>query len=947
MDKRKTAKHGFPQKKQKPKFMYKPKLNSVGASSSGTKGQPDLKVNSSNVKVHNTFGVLTDLNVNPNNVEIQNTLFTLTDEIEEGEIIKLEDDKSNAEDDGFIDPIQTEISTFMNAEIKKASWNVRGLNRPLKQREVQQIVSEHHLNVCAILESHVQVSNLSKVCCGVFKKWDWTSNGGICNRGTRIIVGWNNEMVDLMVLAQTEQVMHVQLVSKIDSKTLFCSFVYAKNTYQERRDLWKDLCKHKQMMEDKPWIVMGDFNSALYVDDYLYGTSIPSIGMREFFECVQYNELVDIQGHGLHFTWNQKPRKGVGILKKIDRVMGNMKFLDMVPEAYVLYHPYRVSDHTPCILRMKSLTRVKPKPFKFANFIASKDGFKPCVNEEWANRVEGIPMFSVVKKLRNLKTPLRKLMFEQGNLHDKVTKLRLKLDEIHKQIDRNPLDTNLRDTEAKVIKDFHSAAYDEESFLKQKAKIDWLCAGDANTTYFHNYVKHKNARSKIHSISDVRGNHFEGTDVETALVNHYATFLGKEDRVDELNMENLFVNVIHPEAALQMIRQVTREEVKEAMFSIGENKAPGPDGYTSAFFKKSWDIVGEEVTTAILQFFDNGKLLQQVNHTIIALVPKVPTPNSVLDYRPISCCNVIFKCISKILTNRIKGSLTNLVDINQSAFVPGRKISDNILLTQELMHNYHLNKGKPRCAFKIHIQKAYDTVSWSFLKDILVGFGFHQKMVGWIMTCVTTVSYSLSINGNLSGYFKGKRGLRQGDPMSPHLFTLIMEVLSLLLHQKADKNPAFRYHEQCKKQKIINVSFADDLFLFVNADPLSIKIFRDALNKFSQVSGLTPNLAKSTAYFSTVSQPVKQEILTLMPFKEGALPVRYLGVPLISSRLMYRDCKVLVDRLDKKIDNWMTKSLSFAGRLQLIKSVMSAMHIYWASVFMLPARIINYGSGIH
>ncbi|KAI3827752.1 hypothetical protein L1987_01835 [Smallanthus sonchifolius] len=442
-----------------------------------------------------------------------------------------------------------------------ASWNVRGLNRPLKQREVQQIVSEHHLNVCAILESHVQVSNLSKVCCGVFKKWDWTSNGGICNRGTRIIVGWNNEMVDLMVLAQTEQVMHVQLVSKIDSKTLFCSFVYAKNTYQERRDLWKDLCKHKQMMEDKPWIVMGDFNSALYVDDYLYGTSIPSIGMREFFECVQYNELVDIQGHGLHFTWNQKPRKGVGILKKIDRVMGNMKFLDMVPEAYVLYHPYRVSDHTPCILRMKSLTRVKPKPFKFANFIASKDGFKPCVNEEWANRVEGIPMFSVVKKLRNLKTPLRKLMFEQGNLHDKVTKLRLKLDEIHKQIDRNPLDTNLRDTEAKVIKDFHSAAYDEESFLKQKAKIDWLCAGDANTTYFHNYVKHKNARSKIHSISDVRGNHFEGTDVETALVNHYATFLGKEDRVDELNMENLFVNVIHPEAALQMIRQVTREEV--------------------------------------------------------------------------------------------------------------------------------------------------------------------------------------------------------------------------------------------------------------------------------------------------------------------------------------------------------------------------------------------------
>ncbi|XP_022008951.1 uncharacterized protein LOC110908334 [Helianthus annuus] len=423
-----------------------------------------------------------------------------------------------------------------------ASWNIRGLNWPLKQKEVYQIVAENHLTVCAILESHVEVSKLSKVCCGVFKKWDWTSNGGICNKGTRIIVGWNDDIVDLMVLAQSDQVMHVQLRSKIDSKMFFCSFVNAKNTYQERRVLWNDQCLHKQFINDWPWIVMGDFNSALYADDCLYGTSSLSIGKREFYDCVQYNELLDIQGHGLHFTWNQKPRKGVGILKKIDLVMGNMKFLDLIPDAHVLYHPYRISDHTPCILKMNGVYRQKPKPFEFANFIASKAGFKDCVSEEWRKKVDGVAMFSVVKKLRNLKSPLRKLLFLQGNLHDKVKNLRNKLDEVQKQIDLNPLDARLRDVEVQFIKELHSASYDEESFLKQKAKIEWLCARDGNTTYFHNFVKNQNARSKIHRIVDAN--------------------------------------------AAQMVRPVTSEEVKAAMFSIGENKAPGPDGYTSAFFKK-------------------------------------------------------------------------------------------------------------------------------------------------------------------------------------------------------------------------------------------------------------------------------------------------------------------------------------------------------------------------
>ncbi|XP_022019022.1 uncharacterized protein LOC110919053 [Helianthus annuus] len=396
--------------------------------------------------------------------------------------------------------------------------------------------------------------------------------------------------------------------------------------------------------------------------------------MREFYDCVQEAELIDVKSHGLRYTWNQKPKNGVGMLKKIDRIMGNIKPLDVFSDAYAMFLPFRVSDHAPAILKLFSMSTDRPKPFKFPNFIVTKPEFRQAVMSEWTKTVEGATMFSVVKKMKGLKSHFRRILHNQGNLHKRVTDLRNELDQIQKQVEAHPFDAAIQSSETICLRDFKSAVYDEECFLKQKSK-------------------------------------YEGVDVAAALLNHYSAFMGTEDKVARLDDADLFVNVLQQNVAETMVRQVTDDEVKQAMFSISENKAPGLDGYTSAFFKNAWDVVGGEVTKAECDFFNNGQILKQINHTILALVPKMDTPNTVLDYRPISCSNVIYKCISKIITNRVKGCLGTLVNINQSAFVPGRKISDNILITQELMHNYHVDRGPPRCALKIDIQKAYDTVS--------------------------------------------------------------------------------------------------------------------------------------------------------------------------------------------------------------------------------------------
>ncbi|GKA37485.1 copia protein [Tanacetum coccineum] len=227
----------------------------------------------------------------------------------------------------------------------------------------------------------------------------------------------------------------------------------------------------------------------------------------------------------------------------------------------------------------------------------------------------------------------------------------------------------------------------------------------------------------------------------------------------------------------------------------------------------------------------------------------------------------------------------------------------------EILRGYGRQQGPKRCAIKIDLQKAYDTVNWDFLEIILNNFGFHQKMVGWIMKCVRATGFSMCINEERHGYFKGGRGLRQRDPMSPYLFTLIMEMLTLILQRKIRNNDSFEYHHGCKELQLVNLCFADDFMIFCNGDPISVGLIKDALNEFSEIFRMFPNLNKSTLFFGSLKDADKEQIKDVMHFNEGMLPLKYLGVPLITKRLGVRD-------------------------------------LSWASVFKLPKTVVNEVNGI-
>ncbi|GJV24580.1 putative reverse transcriptase domain-containing protein [Tanacetum coccineum] len=223
------------------------------------------------------------------------------------------------------------------------------------------------------------------------------------------------------------------------------------------------------------------------------------------------------------------------------------------------------------------------------------------------------------------------------------------------------------------------------------------------------------------------------------------------------------------------------------------------------------------------------------------------------------------------LRERIKAALSHIVDENQNAFVPGRAITDNILLTQELLKGYNCANGPKRCSFKIDIQKAYDTVSWNFIEDVLKYFRFPDKM-------------------------RWQRFETRG-PISPYLFTMVMEVLNLIVKDEIKKCKEFKFHFGCKQLKITHLCFADDL--------------------------------------SILSDEAKSEICSIFPFKEA---VRYLGVPLITKKIGVNDCKQLVDKVKKKLNDWKNKNLSYAG-VDCFSSWFYASLL--GSVFLLPKIVIK------
>lgn len=243
--------------------------------------------------------------------------------------------------------------------------------------------------------------------------------------------------------------------------------------------------------------------------------------------------------------------------------------------------------------------------------------------------------------------------------------------------------------------------------------------------------------------------------------------------------------------------------------------------------------MGTDVVAAVCEFFRNGRLLKDLNNTAIALIPKDPQACKLSDYRPISCCNIVYKIITKILAKRMKPILMECISSNQSAFLKGRSLGENVLLASELIWNYNKSSCLKSLMLKVDIRKALDTVSWDFILKILEAQQFPPLFRTWIRECITSPRFSNAINGELAGFFSGKKGLRQGDSISPYLFIMAMEALTQLLNRAVDDG-RIKLHPKCETPRVTHLLFADDLLIFSDGSRTSLAGIASVMREFKR-----------------------------------------------------------------------------------------------------------------
>ena len=351
-------------------------------------------------------------------------------------------------------------------------------------------------------------------------------------------------------------------------------------------------------------------------------------------------------------------------------------------------------------------------------------------------------------------------------------------------------------------------------------------------------------------------------------------------------------------------REYSAEEIKAALFQMGPTKAPGPDGMNALFYQKFWHIVGDDVVDAVLDFLNSGNMNPDLNYTHIVLIPKVKSPEKMSDYRPISLCNVIYKIIPKVMANRLKQILPPLISHTQSAFIPGRLITDNVLVAYETLHSMHCRKTgkKGMLALKLDISKTYDRVEWEFLRKMMAKLGFPDAWIERVMTCVSTPSYSVRINGKAFGNITPSRGLRQGDPLSPYLFLLCAEGFTALLAKAEAEGRIHRAAIGRSAPTISHLFFADDSLLFCRATHEEVRCISNILQLYAASSSQCINFEKSSVYFSSNTMGLQREaIKSELGVKEVDRFESYLGLPTLVGRAKYRTFSFLKDRVWKKI----------------------------------------------
>ncbi|KAL0884326.1 hypothetical protein Bca101_008307 [Brassica carinata] len=822
-------------------------------------------------------------------------------------------------------------------------WNIRGLNKISHRSGVRKWFRKHSPLFGALVETHVKQPKINKFTSELFPGWSFEDNYGFSPLG-KIWIVWHPSLL-VTVITKSLQMITVEVAWPAVQSTIIISVIYASNAIEERVTLWSEITALATThgLDSKPWLVLGDFNQIRDASEHSKPVSLNSNRrIRAFNQCLLSASLDDLNYRGNTFTWWNKSKRNP-IAKKLDRALVNDEWYFEFPSSVTCFGNPEFSDHAVISITLDPASVKAKKPFRFYNFIINNPDFLDMICSSWFSiNVTGSAMFRVARKLKLLKQYIKD--FSKLNYSGIEKRTAQALDNLlcaQNTMLANPSPTNAA-VELQAMHEWEELSTAESAFFFQRARINWLAFGDGNSRLFHRYAASRQAINHLHFLITESGARIDSLpEIQEQCVIYFSDLLGgppSPPMFTQGDLDLLFDFKCSENQVNNFEKHFTAQDIKDAFFSLPKNKTAGPDGYSSEFFTASWSVVGPEVTEAIQEFFRSGSLLKQWNAANLVLIPKIPNASHPSQFRPISCLNTIYKVIAKLLASRLKEILPLMISKSQSAFLPGRLLAENVLLATDLVNGYNNQHISSRGMLKVDLRKAFDSVRWDFIVASLRALAIPERFINLISQCLTTAFFSVSVNGSTGGFFKSSRGIRQGDPLSPYLFVLAMECLSRLLLSRYEEG-RIGYHPRTANLKISHLMFADDVMVFFDGSSNSLHGISECLDDFASWSGLHMNTTK-TELFTAGLDHIESQAIASYGFPIGNLPIRYLGLPLMSRKLKISEYDPLMSKIIKSFQAWSVKLLSFAGRLQLLKTVIFGLVNFWVSAFMLPKGCI-------
>ena len=834
------------------------------------------------------------------------------------------------------------------ADIKLYSFNVRGLRDKLKRK-----IIFHHLKdkyphgIYLLQETHssLDIENEWK------KQWGgdiYFSHGLTDSCGVAILISPDlNIDANVVCLDDGGRILVIELHNpEFEKLTIFNVYAPTRNRLHLQLEFLNEVKEYASKLDSCNMILGGDFNTIFDVKLDKQGGSQDNCINEYTKELVALMDTYDLTDairvqHADRKLFTRTQRKPP-VLTRIDHWLISSHLINYMKTCNV--YPSIKSDHSIIFLHISNVNQQRGRGFWKFNSTLLKD---PEYVNNTNNLLETLKKdteYMNDKQLRwdYIKTEVRSYTLQYSskkNKEKKAHKLKLEkeLDNIERQIQDGMTDANIESYHS-IKEELEKIAEVEAKGAILRSKVKWAEAGEKNTKYFLN-LERKNASAKhVYQLQMEDGN--LTTDPKTILSeqrsfyeNLYSKHIEEEPDISAPFNDNI-VKLTSDEAN-SCEGLVTEQECANSLRNMKNGKSPGCDGFTTEFYKFFWTNIKTLIVESINYSFEKGELSIDQKRGIITLIPKKDKIRTLLkNWRPISLLNTDYKILTKCLAFRLHKVLPSLIDLDQTGFIKERYIGENIRTIADIIE-YTSIKNNPGLILLLDFEKAFDTISWSFIFKSLSLFNFGSDFIRWIKIIYNNTESTVINNGHTAGFFKLHRGIRQGCPVSPYLFIIAVEVMAnAIRNDKCIKG----IHVGDVEIKISQL--ADDTTVFVsNTD--SVKNTLNLIEQFYKISGLKLNVDKTIVKpIGSLSNQTFDEILNL---KCSYDPIHTLGVTISSDpHVIYE--KNFVHRL-KSFDNvlsmWHARGLSLKGKVTILKSLALPIILYPMSVLPIPEKVVE------